>query len=773
MKNPLNRRIWRELKQEFGKYLVIFLLLAGSIGFVSGFLVADGSMIIAYQNSFEDYTVEDGNFLAGSRLGQKEAEKIEACGVSLYENFYVEEEASNGSTLRIFRNRREVNRVCLMEGGLPRSEDEIAIDRMYADNNHISTGDVLEAGGRKLTVSGLVALPDYSTMFQNNNDSMFDAVKFGVAVMTEEGLGKFEKSDLCYNYSWIYVNQDSMKDEASEMKASEELLKGICSVIIPEDFIPRYLNQAIQFTGEDMGSDKVMMTALLYIIIAIMAFVFGVTISNTIAGEASVIGTLRASGYTKAELIRHYMAAPMLVTLIAAFFGNALGYTVFKTVCVNMYYKSYSLPTYHTVWSAEAFLMTTVVPFLLMLVINFGILANKLSLTPLQFLRRDLGKSRKKRTLCLNQKLAFFSRFRIRIMLQNTGSYATLFVGILFANLLLMYGLLFPSVLDHFQGEIVDKKLCGYQYVLKNAVQPEEDADPFQNLYAKLQVMLQGETENQNAEKFAVTALEAENGAGGSEEVMVYGVQKDSRYVKADFEAAGVYLSEGYASKFGLSEGEQAVLKEKYGSRQYEFEIAGIYDYPGALAVFMPVTEYRRIFGYDDTYFNGYFSDSEITDLEDSFVAAVIDEEDLTKLSRQLDLSMGSMMLMVDGFAVIMFMVLIYLLSKIIIEKNAQSISMVKILGYTNGEISRLYIVSTAVIVTVFLLVSLPVEYAVVKQIFLWLMQNMKGWITFYVDPVIYVKMFLLGIGTYAVVAALEYRKIRQVPLGEALKNVE
>lgn len=43
MRNPLNKRLPRELKSEFGKYLVIFLLLAGSISFVSGFLVADGS----------------------------------------------------------------------------------------------------------------------------------------------------------------------------------------------------------------------------------------------------------------------------------------------------------------------------------------------------------------------------------------------------------------------------------------------------------------------------------------------------------------------------------------------------------------------------------------------------------------------------------------------------------------------------------------------------------------------------------------------------------
>ena len=57
---------------------------------------------------------------------------------------------------------------------------------------------------------------------------------------------------------------------------------------------------------------------------------------------------------------------------------------------------------------------------------------------------------------------------------------------------------------------------------------------------------------------------------------------------------------------------------------------------------------------------------------------------------------MGDMMGMMYGFSVIIFLVVIYLLSKVIIEKNAQSISMTKILGYTNGEISRLYILSTS-----------------------------------------------------------------------------
>ncbi len=50
---------------------------------------------------------------------------------------------------------------------------------------------------------------------------------------------------------------------------------------------------------------------------------------------------------------------------------------------------------------------------------------------------------------------------------------------------------------------------------------------------------------------------------------------------------------------------------------------------------------------------------------------------------------------------------------------------------------------------------------------------SITGWIPLYMDPVIYVKMFVLGFGTYLIVALLEYRKIKKVPMDEALKNIE
>lgn len=797
MKNPLRKRLPRELKGELGKYLVVFILMVASIGFVSGFLVADNSMLIAYNEGFEKYNIEDGNFRTAEQVHKTQREEIEALGVKLYDNYYVEEPLDNGSTMRFFKNRQQVDKVCLMKGELPAGTGEIAIDRMYADNNNLSVGDTLRSGKRTWKITGLVALSDYSCLFQNNNDSMFDAVKFGVSVVTEEEFDSLDQEKLQYNYSWIY--DEKPKTEKEEKEVSEDLMEDMGKIVTLEAFVPRYLNQAITFTGDDMGGDKAMMIMLLYIIMVIMAFVFGITISNTIRKEAGVIGTLRASGYTRQELILHYMTLPVLVTFVGALIGNILGYTILKDVCADMYYGSYSLPTYVTVWNGEAFGLTTLVPVVIMLVVNYEVLRHKLKLSPLKFLRRDLSGRKQKRAIYLSPKMKIFSRFRLRVIFQNMSNYMVLFIGILFANLLLMFGLLLPSALSHYQVEIQNNMLAKYQYMLQVPVSAVS-GNKFDGLISLLEFYMDSRTDNEDAEEFSAYSLNTLPGKYKSEEVLLYGIEPDSRYVTIDFnntkdkkdeagnkekadnkntanaekESAAVYISSAYADKFLLHVGDTITLKEKYEKEKYSFKIAGVYDYTAALCVFMPRSELNDIFDLGEDYYSGYFSDTELTDIKSQYIGSVVDLDALTKISRQLDVSMGSMMGMVNGFAIMIYMVLVYLLSKIIIEKNAQSISMVKILGYTNGEISKLYIMSTSLVVVFCLLLSLPLETVIMKILFREMMlSSISGWITLWIDPMIYVQMFAAGIITYGIVALLEFRRVKKVPMDEALKNVE
>ena len=775
VKNPLNKRLLRELRSEAGKYAVIAILLIATIGFVSGFLVADYSMIAAYKEGFEKYHIEDGHFRVENALNRAQVKALTDAGVTLYDLHYREAALENGSTLRIYPDRTQVNTICLMQGALPAAIGEIAIDRMYADNNNLTIGDTLTAeSGESWTVTGLVALPDYSCLFSDNSDAMFDAVKFGVAVMTPEGYAALKETQI-WNYAWTYDTPPD--DEAAEKDAAEDFMKVVNKTVSLQDFVPAYENQAITFTGEDMGSDRAMMVVLLYIIIAIMAFVFAVTTANTIGKEASVIGTLRASGYTRGELVRHYMAMPVLVTLISAAVGNLLGYTFLKNLCADMYYGSYSLPTYVTRWNADAFWMTTAVPVALMIFINWFVLARTLHLPPLQFLRHDLSRrSGRRHALPLPKLLPFFTRFRARVILQNLGSYAVLFIGVLFANLLLSFGLMLPDALNHYSETIGGNMLCSTQTVLQIPYSAMNEDNKLNALVSMMLFRMETETEENNAEPFSAYTLQTlsteEGGIAKPENVMLYGVEPDSRYVSLP--SSGVYVSAAYAEKYNIGAGDTVTLREKYEDTQYTFAIDGVYDYMGAIAIFMPRDTLNRTFDLSSGYYGGYFSDAPLTEIDEKYIGSVIDYDALTKISRQLTVSMGSMMGLVNGFAIMIFVVVVYLLSKMIIEKNAQSISMAKILGYSGGEIARLYLLSTTVVVVLCLAVSLPIEVYIMRLLFhAILLESMTGWISLWVSPTLYPRMMAAGLISYAVVAAMEYRRICHVPMDEALKNVE
>ena len=751
MKNPLNRRLPRELKSEFGKYLVIFLFFIMVISLVSGFLVADTSLHTAYLDAFDKYNIEDGNFAYAEEASDDAIAAIEKDGkVKVYANFYKEEDTDDfESTFRAFGERNDIDKVCLLDGDMPRADTDVAIDRLYAKNHDLEIGDKFGVAGKDLTISGIVALSDYSTLYQNASDMMFDNDKFGVGVMTDAGFAALRENHLHYNYSWSY--DTAPEDDAEAKDMAEDLMPILAENGMLTNFLPEYLNQAIIFAGDDMGSDMSMILAFLYIVIVILAFVFSITISNNITKEANVIGTLRASGYSRGEMVRHYLIMPMLVLLVAAVVGNVLGYTWLEQIFANQYLASYGLTTYEVLLNPQAFVLTTVIPLILLFIINFVMLTVKMRISPLQFIRRDLSKRKKKKAFRLNTKIPIMRRFQMRVIFQNFPNHVMIFFGVFFANFILMFGMILQPMLVHYQNTITDNVLSAYQYILKTPA----------------------ETETDGAEKFCFGSLDTLPEKRSSESVSLYGVKPDSDYVKLHSSGKKVDISTAYAEKYGVEKGDTITLKDPYGSDKYKFEVGGIYDYPSTIAVFMEQDLFNQTFDYDSDYFNAYFSDQKIKDIDDALISTEITVDDLTKTSRQLIRSMGSMMNLFLVFGALMFVLILYLLSKIIIEKNAQSISMVKILGYNNREINRIYLHSTTIVVILCILITIPISSLVMKEVVEVVFFEYSGWITYYMPAVTYVEVAASGVICYAIVAFLLNRKVKKIPMSDALKNVE
>ena len=111
--------------------------------------------------------------------------------------------------------------------------------------------------------------------------------------------------------------------------------------------------------------------------------------------------------------------------------------------------------------------------------------------------------------------------------------------------------------------------------------------------------------------------------------------------------------------------------------------------------------------------------------------------------------------------------------AKVIIEKNTQSISIAKILGYNSREITGIYIRATTIVTLLSLVVTIPITEVALKAAWRALMMQYSGWMNMDIPAMVYVETILLGAATYAVVAFFLGKKAKRVPMDEALKNLE
>ncbi|WP_027421961.1 ABC transporter permease [Lachnobacterium bovis] len=757
MKNPLRKRILRNMKSEIGKYLAIFLFMVIFIGFISGFIVADVSLKESNKKGFEKYNIENGNFTFADKLDKSTLKEIEKENkIKAYELFYkdLKIEEKKERELRIYKKRHQINRECLMQGKFPKKRNEIAIDRMFAKLNNYEVGDKIKLKGKKYKISALVAFSDYSTLFKSNSDMMFDANKFGVAITTANAYNEIKEREINkYAFKYNKKIDNKVKDNQSEeKKISDKMVKRLFYKGKLEDFTPRYLNNAIKFAGDDFESDGVMIDTLFYILIAIIAFIFAVTADNTVVKEANVIGTLRASGYKKSEIIRHYICSPMVITLISAIVGNILGYTYLFKVCADLYYNSYSLPTFTPIFSMDAFIKTTILPLILMYVVNYVILRRRLTLLPIDFIRRNLTKNKKKKSIRLHN-FSFMTKFEIRVFLQNFPNYVLLFIGIFLANVLLFFGLALVPLLDNFEKITIDNMVCEYQVYLTS---PQK-------------------TMTKGAEKFYQKTLSnLPNSEFRQEDISIMGVPKKSKYFKIKPQKGEVIISSSIAEKYNLSKNDVITLKEKYNKKKYKFKVSRVFEYPANETIVLNEATFCKKFNVKKENFTGYLTNKKIRDIDEKNILTIITKSDLTKMTRQLKTSMGGMYKAVNVFAIVTFMLIIFLLTKLTIEKNSNSISMLKILGYTPKEERKLYLMTTRIVVFFSVLLSLPITYYSFSIIYKSMMKKMfSGWMPLEIPLEVYLEVILLGMLSYFVVEQFIYKKIKKIPMDLALKNIE
>lgn len=770
MASPLRKRFPRELKDNLGKYLGIFLLMSVTIALTSGFLLAAHSIGVIIDDMPEKYSIEDARFTTAFEATDEQldaaadaANDAGTGGTDIVRNWSFDADFNHAQgddgrdrTLRVYQHRTQVDLAAYAEGRVPEAADEVAIDRVFATNNGITISEEVELFGQRFTVCGIMTTSDNQALFQNNSDFTVNTLTFGVAEVSESGFAALEATghQPAYTYSVRFADRDLTVAQRTD--AEKDMMRALSTAgATVDDLTDSSANQGIGYAADDVSGDSTMWSVLLYMIIVIMAFVFVVLTSGTIEEESAIIGTLLASGYRRQELVTHYLALPAAVGIAAAVVGNVAGYTLMSEPMRNLYYGSYSLPPYYATWSWGVFAQTTVLPVATLVGITLLGLLRKMGHTPLEFLRHETSKGGVKRGFALPERLSFIARFRMRVFLRNLGNFATLFVGIGFASMLLLFSLAILPTMTHYAENLHNNVVAEHMYTLKAPL----------------------EVDNAQAEKYAVYSLEYDRGEGsGTETITVYGVPEDSRYW--DDLAVGdghVVFGNGLIDKFRFADGQTVNLYDKYEDETREATYEGdgcTWSTKSDMAVYMSLDDFNRFFGNDAGYFNGYASDQAL-DLDARYLTSDLTPESMDAIGEQFVGMMDDMIGMLVGLSVFIFLVFMYLLTKSVIDRSARAISYMKVFGYRDSEISRLYLRSITLTVIVSLVVCQPLIIGGLTLLFRAMLLAYNGNIEIYVPMTAIAEVIAIGFATYLAVALLHIRRIKRVPLALTLKVQE
>ncbi len=750
MKHPINKRLPRELRNNIGRYAGLFLLVLIAVGMVLAFVVSADSISRTTEAAYETARLEDGYFVTYTPITEETEELLKEQGILAYPDYYKEYENTDQHTLRIFAERSDVSIPALYAGEQIADDQEVLIERIYAAANAYEPGDLITIAGTELKVAGIVTVPDYTSPLQQTQDVVTDGESFGLVFVSGHFYDTLDEPDT-YKYAWYYENRES--DNAAGKELENIVKDTISETYILTEFVTTETNPRLEALEGKLNTNRSVAEMFMVVVVIMIAFLFMVVSNHTIEEESSIIGTLFSSGYMRGEILKHYMILPAVVVTAGAGIGCILGHTLFIPLVANGFYDYYSIPDMELYLVPEIILPSLLLPVVLILVINFISIYRKLGITPLKLLRKDLGKEKQGKGREF-KSVSFLGRFQMRVLMSSKGNYMMLFIGLVLAGWLMMFGVGMGASFDTYKEDIAESSISEYQYLLKVPYEPEE------GIYEKAVIQSFQTWFDMDDRDISITVL------GISEDTYLWQELEQTRSREQ------IYLADAVASKLTVNDGDLMSFTDIYTDETYELMVEGTYHYANGLYAFMNLEHLNELVGNESDYFNCLFSDEPLT-IPEEYLVTAISSEDVEQGAVDVKAKMEGMIQMLEVVAVLLYIIVMYLLVKLVIDKHTLNISLLKVFGYDDREINKLYLSGTFWTVLISILIALPLDYQLMQLIWPACIASLNGYLSFAVSWQVCGIIVGIGIVSYIVVNMQLMRHVKRIDMTESLKDRE
>lgn len=489
------------------------------------------------------------------------------------------------------------------------------------------------------------------------------------------------------------------------------------------------------------------------ILMIMFTYVISVFVVHNIEKESSVIGALYALGVTRGQLLFHYLLNPMMISFLGGVAGCILGFSEYGTgwqMQDSIVY--FSLPPMDIVTPAYLLVYSLVMPPVTAAVVNCLVISKKLKRTALSLLRNEQTAGRAGRIRDMNLgNMKFLHRFQIRQLLREMRSAVAVVIGMFICLLVLMISADCYVLCKNFGTACLDETTYAYMYTYKYPTEevPEGGTPAY------------------------VESLKKE-AYGYNLDVTVLGIDNDNPYfpVVTSDKKNEVVISSAAAQKFGVKVGDKLVLSDEVNERDYAFTVKDIVHFASGVYVFLDRDAMQELFDQEDDYYNVVFADYALN-IDNGRLYSTVSRENVEESSQIFTDMMGPMVTLLVAISALIFMIVMYLMMKVMIDRSAFSISLMKVFGYRRGEIRRLYLDGNFYIIILGALLGVPVAKWCMDLLFPYFISNVAIGMDLQFPPMLYGMIYGGILICYLVINFLLVGRLNKLVPAEVLKNRE
>nr|WP_075577395.1 FtsX-like permease family protein [Olsenella timonensis] len=762
------RRALRALARHAARYGALLALVAACAFMVTGIVGSSLSVVSAVEESAAAHGVEDGQIAVTSWLPDDVERALTRRGVELERqpsmDFEAEGDGSgSGDVLRVYPVRESIDTLAIEEGRAPASDGEAAVDRRWAEENGVGVGDEVRLGGRALTVCGVGTKPDYDCCLRDVADPYADSGTFGTAFVsagTYEGLrGSGEalaSESLRYAYRFVPseggVAEGDAIEDAADLRGA--LADDASSAPLATGVLEASDNPRIGASIDDVRQNVAVGLFAGVLVFALVAYTVSVFVVHGIDSERRQVGALRAMGAGRWGLCASYAALPVLVALLGGVAGTVLG-----TSPVGLLVGAASARGYYSIPPVSMTVFPAVVaygvamPPAVAAVVAIAAVSGRLRGGALALLRGEDGRGGTLRGRAKvgrrMGRLGFKASFALRELRAGARGVVAVLAGVFVSLLVLTLAFDCAALVSGAAGEVSEEVAYSDRYQLAGPL-PGGVPDG---------------AEEAVGEQFTVRR------GGMSFTVDLLGVREGSEFFPETSASRPdeASVSDVAAQKLGLSVGDELVLDAGATGHAYRLTVVEVVPYASGITCFMDIDALRELMGLGDGYYNALFSEGDL-DLPASADTAHITKADLERAAGVVSSVMEPLVVVLSALSMVILSVVLYLMTKAMLDQATPSISLLRVFGYTPREIRGFYLDGPLAAVALGAPVAMAAAKALVDAAYPSLISNVAMRCDVSWPAWAYPLIWCAVMGLFLVVRTLHLRSIARVSPAEIVR---